>query len=250
MPNAPSDRQSSPWPHGIEGATAADLSAARRLCDALPGERVMAHDGLTTDLILGGGCPRCIAALRVVVRVRVEGAAIHAPAPATPASRPLSLTCEQRNSEEKPRCGKPGAFVVASGFPISWTICQDCLEDHRRRFRYEFDNMVPLADATAAAAPKVKAPLPMSPACERLMAGGVCPVCGEPRDFAALLAEAMAEEDTWRGFADRVCPGRYAEAYWLLLDAGMFDELNRMTEAEEAAAPPPEGAPHADDPRP
>ena len=96
------------------------------------------------------------------------------PAPARPASR----TCE--STGRGVRCDKPGAFCVATGHPIQWTICQDCLDAHRRTYPYEFDGLTPLpAEAEAAPAPApaddVTPDAPLPAPNFAAMARSVCP---------------------------------------------------------------------------
>lgn len=63
-------------PHGIAGATDADLVEARRRCDARQRDGIVKFfhfAAASTDLVMGGGCPGCIQALREIVAVAGVG---------------------------------------------------------------------------------------------------------------------------------------------------------------------------------
>lgn len=47
-----------------------DHRAARTICNSIKSEPIYLHEGNTTDLILGGGCPRCNMVLQALKEAR------------------------------------------------------------------------------------------------------------------------------------------------------------------------------------
>lgn len=73
------------------------------------------------------------------------------PCPASePAAPEASRTCQRQDrSAEKGICGKSGAFTVLTGHTRQWTICEDCIVEHRVQFGYELDGLQPLPSDTS-----------------------------------------------------------------------------------------------------